>query len=115
MLIASSDECGDERAPLRMASEGLSAVDVFEPRDATVLDLVKHEVLVVSLESLAEPSTAYHASGSSASLIHGSPCECSRSGVGSGKLMICCLCCVSCVCVCVLFWCCGHRADAHQQ
>lgn len=54
MLIASSDECGDERAPLRMASEGLSAVDVFEPRDATVLDLVKHEVLVVSLESLAE-------------------------------------------------------------
>jgi hypothetical protein len=39
---------------LRIASEGVRAVNVFTAREATVLDLVKHTTLVVSLDSLAE-------------------------------------------------------------
>lgn len=43
-----------ESEVLKAASEDLRAVNVFSPRTATVLDLVKHTTLVVSLDSLAQ-------------------------------------------------------------
>ena len=50
--------------------QGLRPVNAFTARDATTLDICKHHVLIVSLDSLAE----LHAEGASTSQLSAAPC-----------------------------------------